>query len=201
MIVGAGRAGKTSLTRSMLGETPLEHMESTIGINEFSCTINNALLSEAGTNSWEKYDEKLKMFESTTVTKQFKQAQQTQHMADGPSRKQETSQLLKDQFNERKANPSEQTFNDGISERAVTNELGKFDNCDFDVKVSHEILDKEEVAKCLAENVAFYNSKFIISILDYEGQSIFDVIHPFFLTKYGIYIVTFDMSLLVGRER
>lgn len=50
--------------------------------------------------------------------------------------------------------------------------------------------------KCLAEDVTLFQSKYIISIYDFGGQTIFNAIHPFFLTKYGLYVVTFDMSQL-----
>jgi GTPase SAR1 family protein len=51
--------------------------------------------------------------------------------------------------------------------------------------------------KCLAENVTLLRSKYIISIYDYGGQEVFNAIHPFFLTKYGLYVVAFDMRQLV----
>lgn len=53
-------------------------------------------------------------------------------------------------------------------------------------------IDNELVMKCLANGIQT-ESKFIISLFDFGGQSVFNVIHPFFLTKYGVYIVTFNM--------
>jgi septin family protein len=38
MIVGEGRAGKTALANSILGRS-YENLDSTIGINEFTCSI------------------------------------------------------------------------------------------------------------------------------------------------------------------
>lgn len=56
-------------------------------------------------------------------------------------------------------------------------------------------VNNDLVMKCLANGVQT-ESKFIISLFDFGGQSVFNVIHPFFLTKYGVYIVTFNMVSL-----
>jgi hypothetical protein len=43
----------------------------------------------------------------------------------------------------------------------------------------------------------FLGLKYIISIYDYGGLEVFNAIHSFFLTKYGLYVVAFDMRQLV----
>ncbi len=60
-------------------------------------------------------------------------------------------------------------------------------------------VDEELVMKCLADKVSL-DSKYTIALFDFGGQSVFNVIHPFFLTKYGVYIVTFNMEWLLGSE-
>lgn len=57
MIVGAGRAGKTALTKSILGEDFSPHLESTIGIHEFTCDVKAIGLSTNG-DDWGIYCEK-----------------------------------------------------------------------------------------------------------------------------------------------
>ncbi len=63
----------------------------------------------------------------------------------------------------------------------------------------NQTYDDELVMKCLADNVAL-DSKYKIALFDFGGQSVFNVIHPFFLTQYGVYIVTFNMEWLLGNE-
>lgn len=55
------------------------------------------------------------------------------------------------------------------------------------------------VMQCLADNVSL-TSKYKITLYDFGGQSVFNVIHPFFLTQYGVYIVAFNMEWLLGNE-
>jgi GTPase SAR1 family protein len=60
------------------------------------------------------------------------------------------------------------------------------------------LIDNDILMKCLSNQIqSISNSKFIISLYDFGGQSIFNVIHPFFLTKYGIYLIVFNMEWLI----
>jgi GTPase SAR1 family protein len=59
-------------------------------------------------------------------------------------------------------------------------------------------LDNELVAKCLTEEIQNIGSKLIISLYDFGGQSVFNVIHPFFLTRYAVYVIVFNMEWLVN---
>ncbi len=43
------------------------------------------------------------------------------------------------------------------------------------------------------------DSKFTISVFDFGGQSVFNVIHPFFLTRFGVYILVFNMEWLSSK--
>ena len=51
--------------------------------------------------------------------------------------------------------------------------------------------EEEAVMKSIGD---VKTSKYILSLFDFGGQSVFDVIHPFFLTHYGVYIVVFSMK-------
>lgn len=61
------------------------------------------------------------------------------------------------------------------------------------------LVDHELVMKCLSDNVTL-NSKCKIALFDFGGQSVFNVIHPFFLTQYGIYITVFNMEWILRSE-
>jgi hypothetical protein len=58
-------------------------------------------------------------------------------------------------------------------------------------------MDSSVVMKYLGER-AKMDSKFIISVFDFGGQSVFNVIHPFFLTRCGVYVITFNMEWLAS---
>ncbi len=56
-------------------------------------------------------------------------------------------------------------------------------------------LEQDVVMKCFNDPIQA-NSKFLISLYDFGGQSVFNVVHPFFLTRYGVYLVVFNMEWL-----
>ncbi|RYG98562.1 hypothetical protein EON65_51290 [archaeon] len=58
-------------------------------------------------------------------------------------------------------------------------------------------IDEGLIMKCLSDRI-HTESKFIISLFDFGGQSVFNVIHHFFLTKYGVYLLVFNMEWLVS---
>jgi hypothetical protein len=65
--------------------------------------------------------------------------------------------------------------------------------------VGRQEVDNELVAKCLSDGIQT-ESKLILSVFDYGGQSIFNVIHHFFLTRYGVYLLVFNMEWLAGGD-
>lgn len=56
-----------------------------------------------------------------------------------------------------------------------------------------EEIDEELVWKCI-QNETLMSTKYLLSIFDFGGQSVFNVIHPFFMTSYGVYLVVFNME-------
>lgn len=63
--------------------------------------------------------------------------------------------------------------------------------------VSVPAIDNELAMKCLADNLRSAESKFVLSLF---GQSVFNVIHPFFLTRYGVHLVVFNMEWLLTED-
>jgi Ras of Complex, Roc, domain of DAPkinase len=55
-------------------------------------------------------------------------------------------------------------------------------------------IDTDFFAKTLA-NEHQMNAKLLITMFDFGGQEVFNVIHPFFLTRYGVYIVCFNLEV------
>ena len=56
-------------------------------------------------------------------------------------------------------------------------------------------IDTSLVMRYLGEQSRI-ESKFLISVFDFGGQSVFNVIHPFFLTRFGVYVIAFNMEWL-----
>lgn len=67
------------------------------------------------------------------------------------------------------------------------------------IAVKRKEVDNELVMKCVAQ--AIEAGKLKISIFDYGGQSVFNVIHHLFLTRYGVYLLVFNMEWLVSDDQ
>ena len=62
------------------------------------------------------------------------------------------------------------------------------------------VIDEEYLIKSLGDSLLI-NSKILFSIFDFGGQSVFNIIHHLFLTRYGVYLIVFDMQLILGADR
>jgi GTPase SAR1 family protein len=192
MIVGEGTAGKTALANCILGRAH-EDPKSTIGINEFTCSIGFANVGEelgqgSGEKSWTELKEQ-------TTEKELERA---------------VARILFDRTKRKKVNRVGTIGNNGIN-----GSLGE--NTSEVLKVTEEVasemdaqpldeyetlhtphsseVDSSLVMRYFGEQ-STVDSKFVISIFDFGGQSVFNVIHPFFLTSSGVYLLTFNMEWL-----
>jgi GTPase SAR1 family protein len=55
------------------------------------------------------------------------------------------------------------------------------------------------MVKQYSENISI-DSELVISLYDFGGQDIFNVLHPFFMSRYGVYVVVFDMELFLSKD-
>jgi GTPase SAR1 family protein len=229
MIVGAGRAGKTALTRSMTGETFDEHLTSTIGINAFSCDVKEMGAMMDGEQSWKKHEEnpgdKTAKLLERAIVRDLKGKKSNKSNKTAAEEKEEKSKLENNNNNNKPIerqesvgllSPIRKYFSDklvppSLYERIASDEDPElfersrtkskeynYDYKDFERAIKPEEIDQEEIVRCLAEDTKLLHSKYTVSIYDYGGQSIFDSIHPFFLTKYGLYVIVFDLRELVS---
>jgi GTPase SAR1 family protein len=232
MIVGDGRAGKTALARSLLGED-FRHTESTIGISQMTCDVKHAEIGSGGNNGdtaaavagvgggWEEYlkpDKELEAALAKIVAQRRGLTGDTQAggtAAVWPPQVGEDS----DTGSDTDSVGSEQrgVGNDGHSGTAqgagnrrrnrhrdrvrVQNDGsddGAEDNDEGDASRKALVIDESLVMKYLA---SLNNStKFVISLFDYGGQSVFNVIHHLFLTRYGVYALVFNLEQLASPE-
>jgi GTPase SAR1 family protein len=243
MIVGEGRAGKTALANSILGRA-YENFDSTIGINEFTCSIGYANVGEGKAangldeKNWKelKDQKKLKELEGalasmifdqkTNKIKNYHNKKMTAEDVDGMIKRLKGGYLEGETHgitemrhelntgNEAVAtgrlpalnsvrNRNEQGLN-GLTEKKDIQRQGSFSHDSQTrgkVEDNHSVIppsseiDTSLVMRYLGEQSKI-ESKFIISVFDFGGQSVFNVIHPFFLTSFGVYVITFNMEWL-----
>jgi serine/threonine protein kinase len=241
MIVGEGRAGKTALANSILGRA-YENLDSTIGINEFTCSIGYANVggrnAANGLNekNWKELKDQKKSKELEGALASMIFDQKTSKLKSHEKKKKlitedvdEMIKRLKGGYLEgethgvleikneltaeeetvvidrlpalktiRSLNEKESKESSHAKQQKATKQQessshsgGKVESHSF-IPHSSEI-DTSLVMKYLGEQ-STTESQFIISVFDFGGQSVFNVIHPFFLTRFGVYIITFNME-------
>jgi GTPase SAR1 family protein len=232
MIVGDGRAGKTALARSLLGED-FRHTESTIGISQMTCDVKHAEIGSGGNNGdtaaaangvgsgWEEYlkpDKELEAALAKIVAQRrglMGDTQQSEEAAVLPPQGGEDSDSGSDTDsvgseqrgagNDARSGTAQGAGNrrrnrhrDRVSVQNDGTEDGAEDNDDADAPRKALVIDEGLVMKYLA---SLNNStKFVISLFDYGGQSVFNVIHHLFLTRYGVYALVFNLEQLTSPD-
>ena len=186
MIVGAGRAGKTALANSIIGKE-YEGTESTVGISQLTCTVNYATLGQGQWGVCAKPEREFEFAIAQNVIAQKKREEATRartRQADVTTLAQATAPVMKGPKEaERAENHNSVTITDLEMERIEA------------VKGPADV-DKDFILNCLAD--ISFGDNLIISVNDCGGQSVFDAIHHFFLTRYGVYFLVFNMEWLVG---
>jgi len=168
MLVGQGRAGKSCLIKSFLGEPFVENNPSTAGIdNDISCSLTVAALNN--NNS------KLEIIENEVISNELSFA----------------VARLKRQNDELHQEDDCMDVDD-IHATDNSNNYDVAENPTFIVK-----MDENELEMAKSHGNVELPSGLIVSIFDYGGQRVFDIVHHLFLTKYGVYCVVFSMSSLI----
>jgi GTPase SAR1 family protein len=233
MIVGDGRAGKTALARSLLGED-FRHTESTIGISQMTCDVKHAEIGSGGNNGdtaaaasgvgsgWEEYLKPDKELEAALA----KIVAQRRGLT-GDTHAGEEAAMLPPQGPDEDSDSGSDTDSVGSEQRGAGNDVdtgtaqgtgnrrrnrhrdrvrvhidgiedGAEDNDDAGASRKALVIDEGLVMKYLA---SLNNStKFVISLFDYGGQSVFNVIHHLFLTRYGVYALVFNLEQLASPD-
>ena len=190
MLIGQGEAGKTATSRSILGLPQLKVSEnkSTVGVDQLTCSLTFANIHSKGV--WSESDAENKDYELSIAQMLYEKAKRkeqqqspSQHIDDNVHEKMYTSSTSKDE-EVNQENELQLRKDDKRKENSILKSV------DFDSGM---------VNKCLAERVSL-DSCLRISLFDFGGQRIFSSIHHLFLTKYGVYLVVFNMKWIVGSE-
>eukprot|EP01038_Epipyxis_sp_PR26KG_P010357 gene10357-13913_t len=220
MIIGPGTAGKTAFARSIIG-LEFKHTTSTVGL-EKPGVFDDVLHSD--NNNYKSC--KLVEFSSMDSLLNGSVAEllniNKSINSNGPP---SSSINLEEMFKKSNKQPPQKSFfkaaidsfvNGGskglfLASTSRPNQLHTINNNnnsdvssnkDSNAKVSLEL---DKIMKSLGtiktdSNSHNKSSGVILTIYDFAGQSVFDVIHHMFLTSYGVYTLVFNMELLVDSE-
>jgi GTPase SAR1 family protein len=201
MLVGQGRAGKTALARSMIGE-PFKETPSTIGGELFEREIREGSV-KGGKLAEHKRPEK--ELEWMIAKNGMKYQKQKQHVMKA---KQETTQSSNEKNNSKLASSSEKNTLkehrlDEQDEHPLDNDNStRNDKKEKERKIKTKDINREALYKLITENVNTGNnlSKLTISLCDFGGQDVFNALHAFFMTRCGVYMLVFDMELFLSKN-
>lgn len=196
MLVGEGRAGKTALANSILGKD-FADTASTVGINQLTCDIKYAAFGDKGDEGcggvgrqWNACDAPKNLLETSVA-----------QMLAGPPPS-TTRDFNKQVMEQEDAESMEVGYldADGLPTAEPLKLINISNSCSPPPPFQPCSIDNELVMQRLSSEIKS-NSKYIISLFDFGGQSVFNVIHPFFLTQHGVYIVVFNMEWLLNPEK
>ena len=173
MIVGEGCAGKTAFANSIIGKK-YEETESTVGINTFLCSVTHAALSKS---EWKKCEKIEKEYENAIA--EHLSFMKEVDIEDDHITQQESSQIVerKDRngLDTRMALKSDAYAVDHQDEREAALDHSKGDSVTDDIdQSSNAKVDEDMIVKYLANHVEI-GANILISILDYGGQTVFNV--------------------------
>ena len=199
MIVGEGRAGKTALCNSMMGK-PYEETESTAGLTQLTCDVRRAAATSDG--RWVEHTKPEREYEAG-LAQLVRNMESLESAGREPSH--ETSNNDSNMSSETmKDTPSNTSMKSSRSWRetfmkfagSLLKSRSKSTHSSNEAKVDSSVpplnSDVSLVMKYLAE-VKVNNADLILSLFDFGGQSVFNIVHHLFLTSYGVYVVVFNM--------
>ena len=213
LLVGEGRVGKTSLCNTMLGR-PFVETESTAGLQQLSCDVHSAA---AGSNGrWTEHTKPEKEFEAG-VAQLIKMMESTEKHIEISDKSNHEQLSPRNYFKKSRDPEDDRSFNGkGLHNTDTLESCGEFtrnsnkgnmtegiNRTKSNVESSIPLIESDVplVMKYLDE-VRVHDSALILSLFDFGGQSVFNIIHHLFLTSYGVYVVVFNMlSMLDDNNR
>jgi GTPase SAR1 family protein len=172
MLVGQGRAGKTALANGMMGKKFIPDTKSTVGAEKFETKFMSGKIKKGENGAvlagYVPSPQELESMMALTASRQMKGRKVKKSVEDGNSKQLSSTN-------------ADNTFSGVVS-------------------VNFRDVNTAVFNKCLFENIAknVTDSDLVISLYDFGGQDIFNVLHPFFMSKYGVYVVVFDMELFLS---
>jgi GTPase SAR1 family protein len=193
MLVGQGRAGKTALARSMMGE-PFRETPSTIGGELFEREIREGNVKGGKLAEFKRPEKELewmiarngiKYAEKSRKRPRFISSLSALFVSEAPSGMFGLCNVV--QENESNiTTTSKQSPNTTGRKRSICNGGD---------------LDRDTTCKLITENINIRKniSNLTISLCDFGGQEVFNALHAFFMTRCGVYILVFEMELFLSK--
>jgi GTPase SAR1 family protein len=196
VLVGQGRAGKTALARSMMGES-FRETPSTIGGELFEREIREGSMKGGKLAEHKRPEKELEWMIAKNGMKSGKQKTKTHKGSNVLTAGDNSKEPVCDNSKEPESNSNQITEN-------LAKEAGKLVGLNRPVerKVGIRDVDRDAVYKLIAENINTRNdlSKLTISLCDFGGQEVFNALHAFFMTRCGVYMLVFDMELFLSKD-
>lgn len=179
MVIGQGRAGKTATVRSLLGQKFLEEWNSTVGA-ELTQTKTRAGKGKGGWMAMNQGD--IEKYDNEFLTELLvnEAGANLTKMRENKLQRQENTPPIE-------STVVSQPGSQGLSEAPTGPDLSQ-----INIKVADII--KKLSDDVVLETARSYRDQVIFSIWDYGGQKVFYTLHHLFLTKYGIYLLVFNME-------
>ena len=215
MLVGEGRVGKTALCNSMMGK-PFVETESTVGLAQLTCDVRRAAATADG--RWVEHTKPEREFEAG-VAQLVRNMESSEPAEREPSQQPSESIGLREKKSVYRIKPPKPEQTDNVLKiehndslfvediRSIRNleehnpgsvNVAGDDDSETRLRMTTESTpihikpDTMLVMNCLAD-VKVRESNLILSLFDFGGQSVFNIIHHLFLTSYGVYVVVFNM--------
>jgi GTPase SAR1 family protein len=195
MLVGQGRAGKTALARSMMGE-PFVETPSTIGGEFLELEIREGNV-KGGTLAEHKRPEKeLEWIVARNgMLHEMKQKRRVRelHKTD-PSTLANLNNAPHAVLGENDDVQDEQDARKSEGSPTSTMKEGEKPIINLNRDIMYRLVTR--MNRMTANNL----SKLTISLCDFGGQDVFNALHAFFMTRCGVYMLVFDMELFLSKE-
>ncbi len=201
MLVGQGRAGKTALANNLAGRW-MGETASTIGAEQMDMMLFYGGVKGGRLEEYERPKQELEaLLAELSYYDDYQDSNETSpklnHIQVSRSSKDvfvDKSPLINtglppvDQITPRKKEKREKEYT------AITSPIKLHDIKLDEVDLHYRKLQEVDTA-----------SSYKLLLVDFGGQSIFNVLHGFFMSRYGVYLVVFDMELFLsvdaaGRE-
>ena len=199
MVVGEGRAGKTSTVRSLLGQDFNPEWDSTVGAH-----VQHAKATQGG-GSWGQVTKENKMDHLVTAAAQLAQMPEKKLFLHEQMAKQRKKRKP---FRFRKVAEPPEEKEEEIPERTGSSESeSESRNGPKPVKVEARPVNMEtaemrgELNLTLVKEANAEKDTVKFVVWDYGGQEVFYSLHHLFLTKYGVYLLVFNvLEYMTARE-
>ena len=213
MLVGEGRVGKTALCNSMMGK-PFVETDSTVGLTQLTCDVRRAAVTS--NRRWTEHTKPEREFEAG-VAQLVRNTKLNEPLGKEPS--QQPSNDESDKFlNLQNDIPSEDIAMNGVQcnpDSYITlesvNESTRSSNETNTAESTNETFEVDNSAPPLESDMSFVmkylaevkvsDADLILSLFDFGGQSVFNIIHHLFLTSYGVYVAVFNMVSMLDHDK